>query len=189
MKKNFLKLTSKILILSSSVLFVFCGGPQQVEKVTMLNKVTINAEDTLPSPIKKEGDAHGGKYYWKIDSANVYGINYAYNIPDSVHNKNLRVKLDSWVRMTDLSHDQKYALSLEDGNGKVLKWSEVNFRNFVTEINKWVHVVDSIVVPGNFINTPGLIIKTYSYNPDAKATLDCDDVELTFSSIEVVNAE
>jgi hypothetical protein len=37
---------------------------------------------------------------------------------------------------------------------------------------------------GALIGKSGLIIKTYSFNPDGKSTLDCDDVELVFSIIE-----
>lgn len=184
MKQNYFKLASRILILSTGLLFTFCAPPKEIEKITFLEKVILNGEDTIPHPAKREGDAHAGKSYWKVDSANIYGLGYIFQINDSLNQKDIRVKINAWVRIGDLNNDQKYAVSLEDGKGKMLNWSEINFRSHVAEANKWINVIDSITVPGNLINMSGMILKTFSFNPNGKSYLDCDDVELSFFKVE-----
>lgn len=186
MKNNYLKLTSQFLVLTTGLLFAFCAPKKEVEKVTFLEKVTINAEDTIPHPTKRDVNAHEGKFYWVVDSINPYGLNYIFNINDSLNQKDLRVKINAWVRVADLNSDQKYAISLEDGKNKMINWTEINFRSHVTEANKWVNVIDSVTIPGNMINMSGMILKTFSFNPNGKSSLDCDDVELSFYKVDKV---
>jgi hypothetical protein len=64
--------------------------------------------------------------------------------------------------------------------------TEVNFRSHVAEANKWINVTDSVTIPGNLINMSGMILKTFTFNPDAKSFLDCDDTELSFYKLEKV---
>jgi hypothetical protein len=186
MRKDYFKQASQILVLSTGLLFTFCAPPKEVEKLTLLEKATINSEDTLVIPTKREGDAHGGKFYSQADSIYQYANGYVFNIHDSLNQKDLRVKLNTWVRLGDLNHDQKYGIALEDGKGKMLHWTEVNFRSHVAEANKWINVTDSVTIPGNLINMSGMILKTFTFNPDAKSFLDCDDTELSFYKLEKV---
>lgn len=186
MRNNHLKSVKQVLVVSIGLLFTYCAPPKEIEKATFLEKVTINNEDTITNITKKEGDAHGGKYYSQADSVNQYSSGNIFNINDSLSQKDLRVKLNAWVRLGDLNHDQKYAISLEDGKGKMLNWAEVNFRSHVSEANKWVNVIDSVTIPGNLINMSGMILKTFSFNPERKSFLDCDDVELSFYKVEKV---
>lgn len=175
-----------VVIALGALAFMFsCAPPKEVEKTTFISKSTIDLEDTLTIN-KTEGDAHGGKYFSRTDSSNIYGAGMIYNIPDSLQQKDIRVKINAWVRIGNLSTDKKYAFSLEDGAGNSLNWSQVDFRSHVAETNKWINVIDSVTVPGNFINKPGMVIKMYSFNPDGKSNLDCDDIELSFYKLEKV---
>jgi len=184
MKKNRLKLG--ILALGTGLIVTFCAPPKEMEKTTFLAKNVINLEDTTTTG-KIEGDAHGGKYFSRADSANIYGAGISFNVPDSLLQKDIRVKINVWVRIGDLGADKKYAFSLEEpGTGAVSNWQQVDFRSHVAEANKWINVTDSVTIPGNFVNKAGLIIKTYSFNPEGKSTLDCDDIELSFYKVEKV---
>jgi hypothetical protein len=187
MKAKSLKFISASLLISSTILYTNCSpsGDSVQEKITFLEKHTLDMEDsTLVG-----GDAHGGKYFSRADSANVYGKGMIFNIVDSLLQKDVRVKLNGWVRIGDLSTDKKFAFSLEDGSGKSLHWTQIDFRSHVSETNKWVNVKDSVTIPGNLINQGGMIIKTYSYNPDGKSTLDCDDIELSYNKVERMEAK
>lgn len=188
MKKNQFKLASQILVLTSGLLFTFCSPPKEIEKLTFLSKRSIDLEDSL-TKYKIEGDAHGGKYFSRADSSNVYGQESVYNIPDSLQQKDIRVKLSSWVRIGDLSTDKKYGFSLEDGANNVINWFQVDFRSHVSETNKWINVMDSITIPGNLINKPGMIVKMYPFNPDGKSHLDCDDIEMSFYKVDKIVEE
>ena len=186
MKKNKFKLAKHVLVLSTGILFTFCAPPNEVEKITFLEKTVLNAEETEAHPTKREGDAHSGKAYWKVDSANIYGLNYIFQINDSLKQKDIRVKLNAWVRVGDLTNDQKYAVSLEDGTGNMINWSEINFRSHIAEPGKWINVLDSVTIPGNLISSTGMVLKTFSFNPNSKSFLDCDDVELSFYKVDRV---
>jgi hypothetical protein len=185
MKTTPFKLIAASFLMSSSLVFTYCStGPDAIpEKITFLEKNTLNLEDSATT-YKTEGDAHGGKYFSRADSANIYGAGMVFNIPDSVLQKNIRIKFNGWVRLGDLSSDKKYAFSLEDGAGNMLNWQQIDFRNHIAEPNKWINITDSVTIPGNLINKQGLIVKTYSYNPDGKSQLDCDDIELSFYKVE-----
>lgn len=163
-------------------LLVTCDRPRN-EKITLLEKTYIDLEaPTGANRIK--GDAHSGNYFSRADSLNIYGIGMTYNIPDSLVEKTIRIKINTWVRLGDIVSDKKYAFSLEDGKGNCMDWVQVDFKDHIKEPNKWVNVIDSVLFPGVLIDVPGMIIKMYSYNSSVKSTLDCDDLELSIYKIE-----
>ncbi|MBI3519212.1 MAG: hypothetical protein HY062_07620 [Bacteroidetes bacterium] len=185
MKTTNLKMMAACVAIGTILMMFSCSPPKEVEQATFLSKKTMDLEDSL-TKYKTEGDAHGGKYFTRADSANVYGQECTFNIPDSVQQKDLRVKVNVWARIGNLSSEKKYAFSLEDEAHNVLHWTQFDFRTHVSETNKWVNVIDSVTIPGNFVNKPGMIIKTYAFNPDGKSTLDCDDVEMSLYKIDKV---
>jgi hypothetical protein len=172
------------LFIGSLVLFTFCSSTEDTEKITFLEKKSINLEDTIPYGKKVEGDAYGGKFFSRTDSSSIYGCTSIFNIPDSLVQKDIRVRLSVWVRIGDLSKHKKYAISLEDASSQVISWGQVDFRSHVAEVNKWINVKDSVTIPGNLISNKGLVIKSYSFNPDGHSHLDVDDVELVFCKVE-----
>ncbi|MBA4239245.1 MAG: hypothetical protein C0448_00860 [Sphingobacteriaceae bacterium] len=178
---NIIDLIKIVFVVWVTQLLVSCDRPRN-ERITFLEKVHIDLES--PSGANRtEGDAHSGKFFSRADSTNIYGVGMIYNIPDSLIAKTIRVKFNAWVRIGDITSDKKYAFSLEDGKGTCMEWVQIDFRDYIEEPNEWVNVIDSVLFPAVFIEMPGMIIKTYSYNSSAKSTLDCDDVELSFYSV------
>lgn len=177
-------LVKNVFVFFLAFLLVSCDPPRN-EKITFLEKTYINLEAPTGAN-RTEGDAHSGNYFSRADSANIYGIGMTYNIPDSLIEKTIRIKINTWVRVGDIVSDKKYAFSLEDGKGNCMDWVQVDFKEHIKEPNKWVNVIDSILFPGVLIDMPGMIIKMYSYNSSAKSTLDCDDLELSLYKIEKI---
>lgn len=186
---------SKVAIVKGNIVYIFiivlftaivssCSNNSNKieEKCTLVYTHSTNFEDTLIR-VETKGDAHSGNYFSRADSANIYGSGFIFNVHDSLLQADIRVKFEGWVRVGDLSHNKDFALSLEDGNGHILKWEKVDFRSHIAETNKWTQVIDSITFPANIINRNGLIIKSYSFNPDGKSTLDCDDIKLLYYKI------
>lgn len=171
-----------IIVFLLAQFFVFCDRPRN-EKVTFLEKTFIDLENASGAN-RIKGDAHSGSYFSRADSVNIYGVGMTYNIPDSLIEKTIRIKLNTWVRVGDKESDKKYAFSLEDGKGNSIDWVQLDFRDYVDEPNEWINVVDSVLFPGVLIDMPGMIIKMYSYNSSAKSTLDCDDLELSLFKVE-----
>ncbi|MES2514372.1 MAG: hypothetical protein V4580_09510 [Bacteroidota bacterium] len=188
MKTTTFKSITVAISLGAIVFINACSPPKEVDKLTLVGKIVIDMEDSATTN-KKDGDAHGGNYFSRADSGNIYAAGSIFNIPDSVMQKDIRVKINAWVRIGDLSSDKKFAISLEDGAGNSMNWSQIDFRSHVSEANKWVNVIDSVTLPGNLITKSGAVIKTYSFNPDGKSTLDCDDIELTFVKVEKIKVE
>lgn len=182
MKKQSIKLIKFTTLLYCACVIFSCTKPES-EKVIILSKTFHGLEDTSILN-KTKGDAHAGNYFSRADSTNFYGVGTIYTIPDSLLNKDLYVKLNAWARIGDLSFDKKYAMSLEDSLGNCLHWTCIDLKKHIKETNKWCQVSDSIMFSSALIGKSGLLIKTYSFNPDGKSTLDCDDVELVFSIIE-----
>jgi hypothetical protein len=179
-----IKFATLIVLSVTIVLMSRCAPPKSEDKITFIEKRNIDLEDTLPNGKKIEGDAHGGKYFSRADSASIYGCGTIFKIQDSLLKKDLRVKMNAWFRVGNLQKDKKYAISLEDVNGQVINWSQIDLKSYVSEPNKWVNVIDSVTISGNLINNSGLLIKTYSFNPEAHSTLDADDVELSLYKVE-----
>lgn len=171
-----------ILVIFFAVLGASCDRTRN-EKITFLAQEFIDLEKSTGAN-RTKGDAHSGSFFSRADSTNIYGVGMVYNIPDSLIEKTIRVKINTWVRVGDVVSDKKYAFSLEDGKGNCMDWVQVDFRDFVDEPNEWVNVVDSVLFPGVLIDMSGMIIKMYSYNSSAKSTLDCDDLELSLYKVE-----
>jgi hypothetical protein len=181
--KNLISKTMKITGLFCFLFFIFSCSKPESDKFITVSKHFFDLEDSTFSN-KIKGDAHTGDYFSRADSTCFYGVGTIFTIPDSLINKNIYIKLNAWARIGDLSFDKKYAMSLEDTLGNCIHWTCINLKKHVKELSKWTQVSDSVMFSGTLLNKTGLLIKTYSFNPDGKSTLDCDDVELTFSILE-----
>jgi hypothetical protein len=171
-------------VFACNLVFTSCSEPKEVEKVTFLEKRVFTAEDSIIDLYPRmKGEAHGGTYFSRTDSTNQYGIGTVYNVNDTTLNKDLRIKINFWARANKSNPDCLYILSLQEGD-KIISWNEVKIIDKVTEANKWININDSITIPGNLINKPGLIVKAYTFNTKKDVSLDGDDLELVFSNVK-----
>ena len=183
MKKGIV-LTVKTVLVSLSLFFASCSQPTEVEKITFLEKRIFTGEDSVVDLyLREKGDAHGGAFFSRTDSARTYGIGTMYFINDTTLNKDLRVKINMWVRSNVAAPGASYAVALHEGD-KVIGWYEIKMDKHVTEPNKWINVTDSVTIPGTLISKPGLIVKAFSFNTTKNVVLDGDDLELSFSNVK-----
>ena len=188
MKTKAFKFISFGAILFAGIAFTSCSTPEEIEEATLISKMTINNEDTTDGYQKYTGDAHGGKYYSHTDSAAMYGCGTVFNIPDSLVQKTVRVKVNMWVKQGDTNPKNQFAVSLE-APGTIIKWSQIDTQKHITEMNKWVNVIDSVTIPGDMINKSGLILKMFALNPDGTSYMDVDDVDISVYKIETKEVE
>ena len=183
MKKQLISLSVLLIFSVSGLFFTSCSEPKEVEKVTFLEKRNYTAEDSIIDLYPREkGEAHGGSYFSRTDSSRNFGIGTAYLINDTCINKDLRVKMNIWVRANQASPQAVYAFEINDGQ-KIASWYEIKFDKYIKETNKWINIIDSVTIPAAVINKPGLTIKTYTYNTQKQLIVDSDDLELTFLNV------
>jgi len=180
-------------VFACNLVFTSCSEPKEVEKVTFLEKRVFTGEDSLiDTYVRTKGDAHSGSYFSRTDSVYQYGMGTVVTVNDTNLNKDLRVNLNFWVRTNPIP-DSRYsmAVALHDGD-QVVFWQEVLVSDIVKEGNKWVNIIDSVTVPGNLINKPGLVLKTFAFNNINKTkngVYDCDDLNITYKTITKVLEE
>jgi hypothetical protein len=184
MKKQFLKSAYIIYFsLSSIITLTNCESEKDVEKVTFLQKIVLNAEDSLDGTIRKKGDAHGGEYYSHTDSIYRYGMGMVFKIDDSLREKDIRVCIDLWARTNKLNSNQSIAVALHDDEN-LIQWAAFYLDKKMNDANKWIHIKDSLVISGSLINRSGLEIRIFPYNSPSNSFLDTDDIEITLKKIE-----
>ncbi|MCD6019666.1 MAG: hypothetical protein K0S53_2787 [Bacteroidetes bacterium] len=175
-----------VAVIGCTALFIVsCSPPKPVTKITFLEKISVNNEDTTDGSLKFKGDPHSGTYYSHTDSAYMYGNGTIFMIADSLVEKELKVKVNMWARQGDVGGENQFAIALQKGDS-ILNWSAVEFKKHINESNKWVNVKDSVVFPNFLIKEKGLSIKMYSFNPKGKPYLDTDDIEIVIEKSEQV---
>lgn len=182
-QKGSLALYSSLIIFVS--VFFSCSPPQEVEVSTLLKEINISNEDTTDGSAKFTGDAHGGKYFSHTDSATKYGSTVVYNIPDSLLQKTIRVKVDMWVKTGDLNQKNQFAVSLENpADNSIVKWDQIVIYKHISETGKWINVKDSVNIPGDAINKMGLSIKFFPFNAEGTSYMDVDDIKISVCKID-----
>lgn len=193
MKKAVFVLGLFSAVIASNLIFTSCSEPKEVERVTFLEKRVFTGEDSVIDLYPRtKGEAHSGNYFSRTDSVYQYGMGTVVAVNDTNLNKDLRVNLDFWVRTNPIP-DSRYsmAVALHEGD-QVVFWQEVLVSDIVKEGNKWVNIIDSVTVPGNLINKPGLVIKTFAFNNINKTkngVYDCDDLNITYKTVTKVLEE
>lgn len=182
------KIFAIVFAVAIAQMFTFCAPPRVTEKKILLHKVVIDNEDTTSGYTKYFDNPHSGKYYTHTDSLNGYGPGNAFNIPDSVLNKDIRVKINIWVRQGDFNEQNQMAISLEEGTN-IIQWAGISTKNYVKEARKWININDSITFPGNLINKSGLVIKVFPYNPEATSYMDVDDAEILIYKVDKITTQ
>lgn len=174
-----------VSVIGCITIFTLCSPPKPVTKITFLEKIVINNEDTTDGHIKYEGDAHGGKYFYHTDSVSMYGPGTRFMIADSLVHKELIVKINMWARQGAAGGENQFAVALQKGDS-IYNWTAVKIDKFVTEGNKWTNIQDSIIFPGDLIKENGMSFKIFSFNPLGKPYFDADDIEIIIEKSEQV---
>lgn len=175
-----------VSVIGCAVLFMAsCSPPTPVTRITFLEKIIVDNEDTTDGNLKFEGDAHGGKYFYHTDSAFMYGPGTRFMIADSLVRKDLIVKINMWARQNATGGGNQFAVALQKGDS-VYNWAAIRMDKFITEGDKWINVKDSIIFPGSLIKEKGLSIKMFSFNPAGAPSFDTDDIEITVEKSEQV---
>src|SRR6202008_4322539 len=114
-----------------------------------------------------------------------------FTINDSLLTKDLRVVVDFWGRVSQTNGGCSFAVALHDGPNMVSS-NDIDLKKHIKEPNKWVHVVDSVTIPGSLINKSGMTVKNFAYNhsaPGLPVVFDSDDLQITFKSVQKIPAE
>lgn len=181
--------TKKILFASLSLSVMFwasCSEPKEVEKLTVLNTISLNAEDTLnDNHSRVEGIGHSGKFAFRTDSNNQYAATTIVPIPDSLANKGVRIILNFWIKTTNPLKGDGFAAAYQDNNTMFL-YSSYEAINYGAKPNEWLNIVDSITIKATDNNKPGRFFKLFAFNPNRKAQVDYDDISFTLKKIDIV---
>jgi hypothetical protein len=192
MKNKSLILGLVSAVFACNLVFTSCSEPKEVEKVTFLEKRVFTGEDSLIDTYPRtKGDAHSGSYFSRTDSVYQYGMGTFIQVNDTNLNKDHRVNVNFWAKTNLVDKRFSVAIALHDGDNVVF-WQEVEASNYVKEPNKWVNIIDSVTVPANLVNKPGLILKTFAFNKNNQAktiVFDCDDLEVTYKTVVKVLEE
>lgn len=178
-----------VAVIGSAVIFITsCSPPKPVTKVTFLEKIVVDNEDTTDGIPKFKGEPHGGTYYSHTDSLNTYGSGTRFMIADSLVQKDIKVKINMWARQGAVGGENQFAVALQSGDS-VLNWDAIKIEKHIGEPNKWINIKDSVIFPYYLINRKGLSIKMFSFNPKGKPYFDTDDVEILLEKSEQVTLD
>jgi hypothetical protein len=175
-------LFAAIAVMGISV--ISCSSPTEVEKTTLIHKISISNEDTTDGSQKYTVDPHSGKFCAHTDSLEHYGSGVVFTIPDSLIQKSIRVKVNTWIKQSASSPKNQYAVSLEAPDRTIIQWNGIVTDRHVSEFNKWVNLNDSITIPADLINKSGLNLRMFPYNPEGKTSMDIDDTEISIYKVE-----
>ncbi len=167
-----------------AVTFISCSTPEEVEQATLISKLTMSNEDSTNGYPRFTGDAHGGKYFSHTDKGLQYGNGVVYNVPDSLIQKDIRIKVNMWVKQGDANPKNQFSFAVQAPTGEMLNWSEIRTQKYINETNKWININDSVTIPGTAVNKAGLIIKMFSFNPEGTSYMDVDDAEMSVYKVE-----
>ncbi len=167
-------------IFSSLILLNSCDDqPDITEKSVVIATLSANAEDTLIDKASRfEGEAHGGKFVYRTDSAVEYAVPFIYELNDSLINSDLRVIVNFWARAKTPLKGDGFAMSFQDKENIIL-WSNFDPIVYGAKPNEWINVIDSINITGNMVSKSGLLFRCFAYNPNKKTIMDFDDVSIT----------
>lgn len=173
-------------VFACNLVFTSCSEPKEVEKFTFLEKRSFGAEDSIIDQYPRtKGDAHGGSFFSRTDSTSQYGMGTVFNINDTTLNKDLRVNISFWARVNQIGEGYTYAVALHAGD-KMVSWNTIDISKKIAQPNQWTLVTDSVTIPGNLINQPGLVLKTFSFNPNnpqKSIVFDVDDLDLSLKNV------
>lgn len=187
-----MKITKTILsfLLLSTLLNTSCNSDEEVEKdvVSFIAKVSTNAEDTIKDKANgaiSDASAHSGKYIYRTDSINEYSGGQEFNLNDSLMNSTLRVCFNFWAKSSIPSKEAGLAIAFQTTD-EMVSFTMVDLLTYGAKPNEWVNIVDSIIIPHEYYNKPGMLFKVFGHSPAKKGIMDLDDINVTFKKIETI---
>lgn len=182
--------TNKILFISLSLSALFlasCKGElKEVEHVTVLSTINMDAEDTLvDNHSRVQGIGHLGQFAFRTDTINEYAATTIVKIPDSLANKGVRLVLNFWIKTSNPLKGDGFAAAYQDEKEMFL-YTSFEAVNYGAKPNEWLNIVDSITIKAADNTKPGRFFKLFAFNPNRKAQVDYDDIKLTLKKVDVV---
>lgn len=155
------------------------------EKLTTINKGILDFEEA-DIFIRKNDGAISGNYYIQIDSNNVYGKGYTFQIPDSLKKQNIRVSVNFYAKLGKKRFGQSVVVALQS-KGQNLYWGAIDLGPLTYKKDKWFFVADSTQFYFDPVDTNKCYIQVFGYNPYKFSTLGLDDLKIEIKKVEYLN--
>jgi hypothetical protein len=130
--------------------------------------------------IVESAEAHSGKKICHLDSGQIYGFYYSFNIPDSLIGKDISVALDSWVKTGKLENKCALVCSVTNQKDSILNWQSIDAMTFIKQPHQWSNLSCNFIIPANLIVFDSRI-NVMCYNTIAASYFDVDDLQVIFS--------
>ncbi len=163
------------------------GGDKEI--ISDIVKLSANAEDTLVDmSTRVEAPAHSGKFVFRADSLHTYSAAQTFNLNDTLMNSSLRVCLDFWAKSSNPLKGDGFAVAFQTAD-VMISWSTLDLVYYGAKPNEWINIKDSVTIPVEMYNKPGMLFKFFGYIPSQKAVVDIDDINITVKKIEVLEED
>jgi hypothetical protein len=175
-------------LLISVCFFEGCKPPVEIEKTSLITRINMNGEDTLYTnadySTRIKGQAREGMYSFRADSLHEYAAGVKIVLHDSVLNSAIRVVLNFWIKsnIQPLKGDGM-AVSFFNQKEELTSWASFDLIKYSIKADEWVNVIDSVTIPAEKIDQSGMFFKIFAYNPNKKADIDVDEVNITLKKV------
>ena len=168
-------------ILSGSVIVCSCmkNNSSQNGDVIISNEINMEHKPLNFETTKVENNAHTGKYYSSVDSIRSFAAGYAYVIPDSLKNKNLKVYFSAWVRENQAPLEGGVLVSLTTSKGTI-GWDLFDKKKLTYTPGEWVQINDSISYSSAKINENYAEIGVIGMKVNGNDHFDIDDIQIKY---------
>lgn len=177
----------KILITSlalSLIFFVSCNGPlEEIETTTVLSTITLNAEDSVVENYSRsKNNGHSGQFSFRTDSTNEYAATTKIDIHDSLVNSAIRIVLNYWTRTSNPLKGDGVSVAFQDDK-EMISFFSFDAINYGIKANEWINIIDSVTISPEMNNKSGRYFKVFGFNPNKKAKVDIDDINITVKKV------
>ena len=102
----------------------------------------------------------GGSFY-RLPTVEPYGIGVSVKDTNLFLNKNISVKLNATTRLLELTEAVYWVVSIK-AEGKEVFWTSINLNNRISELNKWIELNDSVLLPASLFSKKEFADNTYA---------------------------
>ncbi|NTW31917.1 MAG: hypothetical protein HGB12_04725 [Bacteroidetes bacterium] len=127
---------------------------------------------------KTTGEGLSGKYFSRTNSNNPYGLGYGTVIPSQLTGKNFWLHTNCYCR-TDISDiSSSIVISVTRGDSTIF-WKGITIKNKLNNLNKWIQIKDSVLLPASLPADSKISIYLWSYGI---GNTDIDDFKISFET-------